>query len=63
MDPGFIEDVKYVLCSEGVPTCVTIAVEVIKRTTHVSPKNFNWLLTESVQEALVRAFHADDEWN
>lgn len=40
-----------------------IAAEVIKRTTDVSPTNFDRLLRESVQEALVRAFHPEADCN
>lgn len=63
LDPGFIENVKYVLRSEGVPTRVTVAAEVIKKTTHLSPKNLDRLLREGVREALVRAFPPDIESN
>lgn len=63
LDPGFIQDVKYVLGSKGVSTRVTIAAEVIKRKTHVSPKNFDRLLRESVHEALVRGFNPDAQSN
>lgn len=62
-DPAFIEDIKYVHCLEVVPTRETIATEVIKKRTHVSPENFDKFLQESVPNALVRAFHPDSETN
>lgn len=62
LDPGSVEDFKYVLRSEGALTCVTIAAEVINRT-HVSPTNFRRLLWESVPEARVRSFNPGAESN
>lgn len=61
LDPKFIDVVKFVSSSEGVPNLSRIASEVIKRTNQVPPTNFDGLSKESLQNTLLRTF--DPETN
>lgn len=42
---------------------MTIAAELIKRTTHVSPTNLDRILRESVRKALIQVFHPNSGLN
>lgn len=56
-------DIKYVFLSEGLPTPVTIEMEIIKGTTDMPPNNLDRLLRERIQEDLVLELHSDAESN
>lgn len=58
-----MEDIKYVLRAEGVPTHLTIVADAVKRTTNVSPKNFDRHLKKSIHHEFLRSVDTDDEPN
>lgn len=62
LDPGLIEDLKYVLRSERYQPAEDSG-QSNQEDYPVSPKYFERLLRESVQEALVRTFHPKAESN
>lgn len=60
IDSCFVENLKAVLCLEGIPTRSKIEPEVIKHTKNISLQNVYRILNDSVKHTLINSYELED---